>query len=306
MKLAVFNDYQAGIVEDELIYDITAAIPGAGRELDWPPVFMTRAIANWDALLPEVRLARRGAAGTPLSSVRLLPPNPCPLQLIAAPANYRKHIAEMGSMAVTKKGRSAREQGFFMKSTASLTGPARGIELPRGSGRRFDHESELAVVIGKVARNVDRANALAYVFGYSCLIDVTMRIEKDVAEEERVMRKSFETFTPMGPWIVTSDEIPAPQELENCLLVNGQPRQRANTRDMLVGVEELIELASSVMTLYPGDVIATGTPEGIGPVKPGDRVTIRIERIGEMSVDVRETDGDPVFRFELPTHSIRS
>jgi len=306
MKLAVFNDYQVGIVEDELIYDITAAVPGAGRNLEWPPVFMTRAIANWSALLPEVQRARSAAVGTPLSSVRLLPPNPCPLQLIAAPANYRKHIAEMGSMAVTKKGRSAREQGFFMKSTASLTGPARGIELPRGSGRRFDHESELAVVIGKTARNVSRADALSYVFGYSCLIDVTMRIEKDIAEEERVMRKSFETFTPLGPWIVTADEIPDPQVLDNCLFVNDEPRQRANTRDMIVGVAELIELASSVMTLYPGDVIATGTPEGIGPVKPGDRVTIRIDRVGEMSVNVRETDADPVFRFELPAPSIQS
>ena len=213
----------------------------------------------------------------------------------------------MGAMAVTKKGRSAREQGFFMKASASLTGPARGIELPKGSTRRFDHESELAAIIGKTARNVKRENALDYVFGYSCLIDATMRIVKDVAEEERVMRKSFDTFTPLGPWIVTADEVGDPQGLSNQLFVNGECRQDANTRDMIVGVAELIELVSSVMTLYPGDVIATGTPEGMGPIKAGDKVTIRIERVGEMTVDVRETETVPPFLFEAAqaysTHS---
>jgi 2-keto-4-pentenoate hydratase/2-oxohepta-3-ene-1,7-dioic acid hydratase in catechol pathway len=299
MKIAVFNDYRVGIVEGDSIYDVTAAFPNASGA--WPPVFMTQAIASWDTLLPQVQQARKSAVAIPLASVKLLPPNPCPVQVVAAPSNYRKHIAEMGALAVTKKGRSAREQGFFMKSTASLTGPARGIELPRGSGRRFDHESELAVIIGKTTRNVTRENALASVFGYSCLIDVTMRIEKDVAEEERVMRKSFETFTPLGPWIVTADEVGDPQELSNQLFVNGECRQDANTRDMIVGVAELIELVSSVMTLYPGDVIASGTPEGIGPIKAGDKVTIRIAKIGEMTVDVKETETVPPFRFELPS-----
>jgi 2-keto-4-pentenoate hydratase/2-oxohepta-3-ene-1,7-dioic acid hydratase in catechol pathway len=296
MKIAVFNDYRVGLVDGDSIYDVTAAIPNASGA--WPPVFMTQAIASWDSLLPKVQEARRSAQPIALASVRLLPPNPCPVQVVAAPANYRKHIAEMGAMGVTKKGRSAREQGFFMKSTASLTGPARGIELPRGSSRRFDHESELAVIIGKTARNVRRENALDHVFGYSCLIDVTMRIVKDVAEEERVMRKSFDTFTPLGPWIVTTDEVPDPQQLSNQLFVNGECRQDANTRDMIVGVAELIELVSSVMTLYPGDVIATGTPEGIGPIKAGDKVTIRIANVGEMTVDVRETETVPPFLFE--------
>lgn len=296
MKIAVFDDYRVGLVEGESIYDVTAAIPNASEA--WPPVFMNQAIASWDKLLPQVREARRSALAIPLASVKLLPPNPCPVHLVAAPANYRKHIAEMGAMAVTRKGRSAREQGFFMKASASVSGPARGIELPKGSTRRFDHESELAVVIGKTARNVKRENALDHVFGYSCLVDVTMRIVKDVAEEERVMRKSFDTFTPLGPWIVTADEVGDPQGLSNQLFVNGECRQDANTRDMIVGVAELIELVSSVMTLYPGDVIASGTPEGIGPIKAGDKVTIRIERVGEMTVDVRETADQPPFLFE--------
>ncbi len=296
MKIAVFDDYRVGLVEDDQIYDVTSAIPDASGT--WPPVFMNRVIANWKAIVPRLREARRDAPALPLASVRLLPPNPCPVHVLAAPANYRKHIAEMGAMAVTKKGRSAREQGFFMKASGSLTGPARGIELPRGSTRRFDHESELAVVIGKTARNVRREQALNYVFGYSCLIDVTMRIVKDIAEEERVMRKSFETFTPLGPWIVTADEVGDPQQLRNQLFVNGECRQDANTGDMIVGVAELIELASSVMTLYPGDVIASGTPQGIGPIQAGDKVKIRIEKVGEMAVNVRESDEVPPFLFE--------
>lgn len=296
MKIAVFNDYRVGVVEGDYIYDITSAIPNVSHS--WPPIFMTQAIATWDALLPKIKQARDNAKPIALSSISLLPPNPCPVQIVAAPANYRKHIAEMGAMAVTKKSRSAREQGFFMKSPASLTGVARGIELPRGSGRRFDHESELAVIIGKTAKNVKRADAMAYIFGYSCLIDVTMRIVKDIAEEERVMRKSFDTFTPLGPWIVTADEVIDPQQLSNQLFVNGESRQSANTSDMIVGIAELIELVSSVMTLYPGDVIATGTPEGIGPIKAGDKVTICIADVGEMTVDVRETDATPLLLFE--------
>jgi 2-keto-4-pentenoate hydratase/2-oxohepta-3-ene-1,7-dioic acid hydratase in catechol pathway len=301
MKIALFNDYRVGLVEGDVIYDVTSAIPNASAA--WPPVFMTQAIASWNTLLPQVQAARRSADPISLAAVKLLPPNPCPAQIVAAPANYSKHIAEMraGGMSVTKTSRSAREQGFFMKSTASLTGAGRGIELPRGSNRRFDHESELAVIIGKQARNVRREHALDYVFGYSCLIDVTMRIIKDTCEEERVMRKSFDTFTPLGPWIVTAYEVGDPQQLTNQLFVNGECRQNANTCDMIVGVAELIELISSVMTLYPGDVIATGTPEGIGPITAGDKVTIRIEKVGEMTVDVRETESAPPFLFQAPS-----
>ena len=248
---------------------------------------MNALIANWKDLGPKLAEKRRAAKGVPFASVKLLPPNPCPVHVIAAPANYRKHIGEMGALAVSK-GRSADQMGFFMKATASLVGAGGAIELPKGSTRRFDHESELAVIIGRRARNVPRAEAMDYVFGYSCLIDVTMRIEPGVAEEERVTRKSFETFTPLGPWIVTADEVPDPHALRNRLWVNGEPKQDANTRDMIVNIPALIELISSVMTLNPGDVIASGTPEGVGPIAPGDRIRIGIESVGEMTLPVIE------------------
>ena len=285
MKLAVFNGHRVGVVEGDTLFDVTDAVPGAGPA--WPPMYMNSLIANWKSLGPKLAERQRSAKGVPLASVKLLPPNPCPVHVIAAPANYRKHIGEIGERSVSK-GRSAEQQGFFMKATASLVGAGGAIELPRGSTRRFDHESELAVIIGRRARNVPRAEAFAYVFGYSCLIDVTMRIEPGVAEEERVTRKSFETFTPLGPWIVTADEVQDPHALRNRLWVNDQPRQDANTRDMIVNIPALIELISSVMTLNPGDVIASGTPEGVGPVVPGDRIRISIESVGEMTLPVVE------------------
>jgi 2-keto-4-pentenoate hydratase/2-oxohepta-3-ene-1,7-dioic acid hydratase in catechol pathway len=294
VKLALFDDYRVGVVEGDLVYDVTAAVPGADAR---PPVFVNTLIAQWSERAPELVRERERVAARPLAEVRLLPPSPWPAQIIAAPGNYRKHLAEMGTLRVSPPGKTARDQGFFLKSPASLTGAGRGILLPRGSQRRFDHESELGVVIGRVTRNVRREDALDYVFGYTCVVDVTMRIEPDGRAEERSMRKSFETFTPLGPWIVTADELGDPSSLRNELFVNGERRQNATTADMIVGVQELIELASSVVTLYPGDVIATGTPEGIGPIKPGDEVAIRIERIGEMRLTVGETADVSPFPF---------
>jgi 2-keto-4-pentenoate hydratase/2-oxohepta-3-ene-1,7-dioic acid hydratase in catechol pathway len=295
VKLALFDDYRVGVVEDDLVYDVSDAVPGS--EAGAPGTFVNALIARWSELAPRLSRAREEVRPIPLASVKLLPPSPAPVQIFAAPANYRKHIAEMRELSVTPKGRTAREMGCFLKSPASLTNSGRGIELPRGSTRRFDHESELAVVIGRQARNVQRDDALAYVFGYACLVDVTMRIEPEGRAEERSMRKSFETFTPLGPWIVTADELGDPSALRNELFVNGERRQSATTADMIVGIPELIELVSSVVTLYPGDVIATGTPEGIGPIRPGDEVAIRIERIGEMRLVVRETDAPPAFGY---------
>ena len=295
MKLALFDDYRVGLVEGDRVYDVTPAVPGA--EAGAPGTFVNALIARWDELAPRLAEEKERARAIALDAVKLLPPSPAPLQIFAAPANYRKHIAEMGALSVTPKGKTAREMGCFLKSPASLTNSGRGIELPRGSARRFDHESELAVVIGRRARNVRRAEALAYVFGYACLVDVTMRIEPEGRAEERSMRKSFETFTPLGPWIVTADELGDPSALRNELFVNGERRQSATTADMIVGIPELIELVSSVVTLHPGDVIATGTPEGIGPIRPGDEVAIRIERVGEMRLAVRETDEPAAFGY---------
>lgn len=288
MKIASYNEHRVGLVEGDQVFDVTAALPAALDSL--PQQRINWLVANWATALPALQAQRQQANGVPVTSVRLLAANPSPPHVFAAPANYQKHIGELGVRVVTKKGRSAREQGFFLKAPASLVGHGGSIGLPKGSTRRFDHESELAVIIGKAGRCIPRAEAMPYVFGYACLIDATMRIEPGVAEEERSMRKSFAGFTPLGPYIVTADEVPDPESLDNRLWVNGELRQQANTREMIVGIAELIELVSSVLPLQPGDVIATGTPEGVGPFAPGDTVKIAIEGVGEMSVHVREND----------------
>ncbi|HEY0614850.1 MAG TPA: fumarylacetoacetate hydrolase family protein [Candidatus Elarobacter sp.] len=294
MKLALFDDHRVGVVEGDLVYDVTAAVPGASAR---PPTFVNALIAAWRERKPEIESARARAEAKGVDAVRLLPPSPAPSQIIAAPGNYRAHLAEMGALSVTPKGKTAREQGFFLKSPGSLTSSGRGIALPKGSQRRFDHECELAVVIGRTARNVRRNDALDYVFGYTCLVDVTMRIAPDGRAEERSMRKSFETFTPLGPWVVTADELGDPSNLASELFVNGERRQHATTADLIVSIPEMIEIASSVLTLVPGDVIAMGTPQGIGPIAPGDEVVIRIERIGEMRLAVGETADVSPFPF---------
>lgn len=286
MKIATFDEHRIGIVDDAVVYEITHVLPDFLHEI--PQQRVNWLIRHWDSFRERVAAYRVEGRARDLAGVRLLAANPAPQHVFAAPANYRKHIGELGSRVVTPGGRTAREQGFFLKAPGSLVGASGCIELPRGSERRFDHESELAVIIGREARDVPRERALEHVFGYACLVDATMRIEKGVAEEERSMRKSFETFTPLGPWIVTADELDSPEALSNRLWVNGELRQNANTRDMVVGIAELIELVSSVLTLQPGDVLATGTPEGVGPIRPGDELRIEIEHVGSMTLPVRE------------------
>jgi 2-keto-4-pentenoate hydratase/2-oxohepta-3-ene-1,7-dioic acid hydratase in catechol pathway len=286
MKIAVFDDFQVGLVEGEQLWNVTSALPEFLATM--PQQRVNWLIANWASAQPALAQAKTAAAPVAVASVHLLAPNPAPAHVFAAPANYQKHIGELGDRAVVKKGRSAREQGFFLKAPASIVGAGEAILLPKGSSRRFDHESELAVIIGKGGRNIPRAQAMEHVFGYSCLIDATMRIEPGVAEEERSMRKSFASFTPLGPYLVTADEVPSPETLVNQLWVNGELRQSANTSELIVGIAELIELISSVLPLQPGDVIATGTPEGVGQFVAGDRVRIAIEAVGDMELPVQE------------------
>jgi 2-keto-4-pentenoate hydratase/2-oxohepta-3-ene-1,7-dioic acid hydratase in catechol pathway len=288
MKIASFNDFRVGVVDGAAVYDMTSELPPALDTL--PRQRVNWLVANWPEMKARFAKFREVGRPAPLATVTLLAPNPAPQHVFAAPANYRKHIGELGDRAVTKAGRTAREQGFFLKAPGSLVGAGGAILLPRGSQRRFDHESELAVIVAREARNIPREQAMDYVFGYSCLIDATMRIEKGVAEEERSMRKSFATFTPLGPWITTADDVPSPKSLDNRLWVNGELKQSANTGEMVVGIAELIELVSSVLTLQPGDVIATGTPEGVGPFAPGDEVRIEIQQVGAMTLPVRECE----------------
>jgi 2-keto-4-pentenoate hydratase/2-oxohepta-3-ene-1,7-dioic acid hydratase in catechol pathway len=222
-------------------------------------------IASWAAGEPTI--AERDNA-VPLRDVRLRAPVADPSKIIAAPVNYRDHQAEMSSDA------QVGALGFFLKAPSSLLDPGGTIRLPYHD-RRFDQEGELALVIGRTARQVCERDALSYVFGYTGLLDITMR-----GGEDRSTRKSFDTFTPMGPTLVTADEFGDPDDVELRCWVSGDLRQRASTRDLIWGVARLVSYASSVMTLYPGDVITTGTPAGVGPLADGDTVRLELSGLG--------------------------
>ncbi len=268
MKLFRFNGGRIGVTTPDGTFDLTEAL---GIDLEaWPPVQMVQFIAKFDELINPA-LASPRARSIEMQSVRLDLPIAWPNKVLAFPANYRAHQAEMNSR------NQADVNGFFLKANSSLSGPNDPIVLPDLPGRDIHHECELGIVIGKRSRRVAREDALSCIFGYSCLIDMVVR-----GNEERVMRKSWDSFCPFGPWIVTADEVPDPANLETRLWVNGETRQHANTRDLILDIPGMIVLASRVATLEPGDIVATGTPAGVGPVKPGDEVRIWIERVGEM------------------------
>jgi 2-keto-4-pentenoate hydratase/2-oxohepta-3-ene-1,7-dioic acid hydratase in catechol pathway len=274
MKLFRFNGGRVGITVDNNSYDLTDAL-GIDTQA-WPPVQMVQLIADFERRMQGI-LEHAATRPLELSTARLDVPLEWPNKLLAYPVNYVKHGLEMNS-----KNR-ADLNGFFLKANSSLSGPNDPIVLPEfAEAREIHHECELGIVIGKGGKNISREDAFQHVFGYACLIDMVVR-----GTEERVMRKSYDSFCPFGPWIVTADEVPDPTNLQARLWVNGELRQDANTRDLIVDIPSMIELASRVATLYPGDIIATGTPEGVGPVKRGDTVRIAIEHVGEMTLDVR-------------------
>ena len=207
-------------------------------------------------------------AGVPLRDVRLRVPVGDPSKIIAAPVNYRDHQTEMSSDS------HVGALGFFLKAPSSLLDPGGTIQLPYYD-RRFDQEGELALVIGRTARRVSEQDALSYVFGYTGLLDITMR-----GGEDRSTRKSFDTFTPMGPVLVTADEFGDPGDVRLRCWVAGELRQKATTKDLIWDVARLVSYASSVATLYPGDVISTGTPAGVGPITAGDTVRLELSGLG--------------------------
>jgi 2-keto-4-pentenoate hydratase/2-oxohepta-3-ene-1,7-dioic acid hydratase in catechol pathway len=273
MKLVRFNQGRLGVTDGHRVVDVTALTNCESQ--DWPPVGMNRLIQNFEQLRPQLMAALSSQAGVALSSVQLETPIPWPNKLLAYPVNYHDHATEMASRGL------ANIQGFFLKANSSLSGPADPVELPMLAGREVHHECEIALIIGKEGRQIPEEAALGHLFGYACLLDMTVR-----GNEERVMRKSFDSFTPVGPWIVTADEVSDPFNIDMRLRVNGELRQQANTRDLIVNIPQMISIASSAATLYPGDIIASGTPAGVGPVVAGDVIRIEVAQVGEMNIRV--------------------
>jgi len=205
--------------------------------------------------------------------------------------------AQPGSQVVTVQSAKIGEAGMFLKANSSLVGPSDGIPV-RFPDRRNDHEVELVMVIGKAGSDIPRSSALDHVACYCLGLDLTVR-----GREDRSFRKSVDGYAVAGPWMVTADEIPDPDRLPLTLEVNGEVRQNSNTNMLIYDCRRLIEFASSFYTLYPGDLIFTGTPEGVGPVKPGDVIVCRSSPIlGELKVAVRAhlMGGAPVEPGVLP------
>jgi 2-keto-4-pentenoate hydratase/2-oxohepta-3-ene-1,7-dioic acid hydratase in catechol pathway len=283
MRLCRFGEGRLGLVEGINVRDVTAALevlPNFRYPLPTSDVL----ISNLDRVAERVLGIASTSAILPLANLKLLSPVANPGKIVGAPVNYQKHLDEVrASTELHHENQIAviHRTGVFLKANSSLAGPSEGIAL-RNLDRRNDHEVELAFVIGKTANNVPRSEALKYVAGYSIGLDITTR-----GPEERSLRKSAESYTILGPWLVTADEIPDPQNLNLGISVNGEVRQDSNTKYMILGVAELIEFATSFYTLYPGDVVITGTPEGVSPIKPGDRIVATIEKIGSMEVSVR-------------------
>lgn len=286
MKLCRYDADRLGLVQGDQVIDVTdlrdAVVPkdwaGHGAQMG------DAVIAHLAPLVARIKAEAGNRKGVPLASVKLLSPVKSPSKLPAAPTNYRAHIAEMQKVSANnpvKRSSDIGTSGMFLKATSSMVGPSEGIQL-RFLDRRNDHEVELAIVIGKTCNAVGQAEALDYVAGYCIGLDITLR-----GPEDRSFRKSIDSYSVLGPWMVTADEIPDPDALQLKIAVNGEGKQNANTRDMVYGVRRLIEFSSAFYTLHPGDVIYTGTPEGVSQIKPGDVLTAEIERIGKMDVRVR-------------------
>jgi 2,4-didehydro-3-deoxy-L-rhamnonate hydrolase len=273
MRLCRFGENRLGVVENDHVRDVTAALAQLpAYRYPLPPGDML--IANLDKVSAGARTLAKDAAPTPIERVQLLSPVANPSKIIGAPMNYRTgqdEAAVAGAMAL----------GLFLKANASLAGASDGIAL-RMMERQIDHEVELGVVIGRQGANIRREDALSHVAGYAVALDITPH-----GKEERSLRKSCETYTVLGPSLVTADEIPDPGNLNLTLDLNGERRQQGNTSQMIRDVAGLIAYASTFYTLYPGDLFLSGTPAGVGPIKPGDEIVATIEKVGTMKVRVR-------------------
>jgi len=287
MRLARFGDNRLGLVDgragDERVRDVSAALellPAVRFPV--PPGDLL--IAQLDAILDRARSLASSAPLVPLNDVVLRSPVANPGKIVAAPVNYMHHLDEVrGDPGLHHNNAVAtiHQAGLFLKAPSSIAGAGEGIvvEMP---DRRTDHEVELAVIVGRQARRVNRKDALDYVAGYCIGLDITVR-----GSEERSLRKSLDTYTVLGPYLVTADEVGSPDDLDLSLSVGGEMRQQSNTRHLIKKVAELIEYATAFYTLFPGDILMTGTPEGVAPIYPGDTIEATISRIGSMRVGVR-------------------
>ena len=291
MKICHYNSNQAGAVAGDRVYPIGEALVKAGHlKTGYTMLEVIDTLANRPVAMECVRDALKTASPLPLASVKLLAPILNPPSLWAAAANYKAHQEEMKSkMGSSDRSAFSKDElmaEFFLKPGSSIIGPGGTVILPKIS-KDVDFECELCAVIGKKAKYVSEEKALDYVFGYTICWDISQRDPWGRGKQNtRNIRKGFDTFAGLGPWIVTKDEIEEPQNLAIRVEQNGKPAMSAHTSDMICGLREHIRFLSSILTLRPGDLITTGTPAGVRKLADGDRLRGGIEKIGEMELRV--------------------
>ena len=280
MKLVLFQggdgEAEPGLLTDRGVVSVAAAV----RKSHTPQLTMQGIIDDFDGLRPAFeRLAKDGAA-RPLDSVRLMAPLPRPGKILCCIANYWEHAQ-----------REARPLNMFLKNPDAVIGPGDTIVLPEFTEPwMFMHEAELGLVIKGPVRYVKQENWRSAVFGYTCMLDITGRGEgRRTWKAGSWLGKSFDTFAPLGPCIATADEIPEPNDVIVRLWNDGQLRHNYNTDDMEHRVPELVQFASTIMTLNSGDIIACGTNhEGLGAVQDGETLEVEVQGVGRMSLKVRD------------------
>jgi 2-keto-4-pentenoate hydratase/2-oxohepta-3-ene-1,7-dioic acid hydratase in catechol pathway len=293
MRLASIRPNEIALVKDDslmLIGELLAAegiLPHGASIADL--------IANWERARLAVIAAEARATRVPLDPMQLRTPIPQPSKIWAAASNFQRGGTAIGAGAgrgeAATQPKEAILEMMFLKPPSALIGPEERVIIPRDVETLFP-ELELGVVIGKRAKDLSRDQALDAIFGYTIMLDMTARNEASVQRGltgSRNVRKGYDTFAPTGPWIVTRDEVPDPQDLRLQLWVNGELRQSATTGAMLNGVVDLVTYLSRVSTLLPGDLISTGNPDSPGfqqSLEPGDVMRAEIERIGTMTLYV--------------------
>jgi 2,4-diketo-3-deoxy-L-fuconate hydrolase len=284
MRLCRYGPGNLGVIRNNAVHDVSA-IADKLPQHGWPFPHGDLLIAQLDALRAEIEKLADRSKPRPLDELALLAPVANPGKVVVAGTNYADHIAEAARDQTIAHGRQVNrtleEKGVFLKATSSIVGPSQGV-AQRFVERRNDQEVELCAVIGKAGTRIAAARALEHVAGYMVGLDMTVR-----GTEHPSLRKSIDSYTVFGPCLATADEVGDPQSLALKCWVNGEQRQSSSTRTMISGVARLIEYASQFYTLHPGDVLMTGTPAGVAPVKPGDVIEAEIERIGRMRVAVR-------------------
>ena len=274
MRLVFFDDFKLGVLNGDRVVDASQVV--AGIRHDSPQDLLSRLIGSFDQYRARLDQAAKSSAGVPVASVRLRSPLPKPL-IVCMAVNYMEYGTRTEPPPINA----------FLKSSNSVIGSGDTVVLPPDEANIFEHEAELALVIGKTAKNVKAADAYDYIFGYTNIIDVSAR---GLGGNSFFWGKSWDTFAPIGPALVTADEVKDPQNLNVKLWVNGVLRQDYPTSDMAHKIPRVVEWASSVATLEPGDIIATGTNhQGLGALQDGDVMEMEIEGLGRLA-GIKVTD----------------